>query len=80
MGHRHIQSIRTKIKLSNNFQPSITRAKFHRNPSSDLRDKTLRADGRTEGKRLKYEGQSNENLKSAIRTQTTARLSCKFQQ
>lgn len=53
MGHRHTQSIRTKIKLSNNFQSSITRAKFHRNPSCDLRDKTLRADGRNEGKCLK---------------------------
>jgi len=28
----------------------------------------------------KYEGQSNENLKSAIKIRTTAQLSCKFQQ
>jgi len=28
----------------------------------------------------KYEGESNENLKSAIKIQTTAPLSCKFQQ
>ena len=27
-----------------------------------------------------YEGEPNENLKSAIKTRTTARWSCKFQQ
>lgn len=40
MGHRHIESIRTEIKLSINFQSSITRTKFHRNPSCDLEDET----------------------------------------
>ena len=28
----------------------------------------------------KYEGESTENLKSAVKIRTTARLSCKFQQ
>jgi len=79
IGHRHIQSIGPKLNYQ--ITPSRQlRAKFHRNPSCDLRDKTLRADGRTEGKVSKTREKSNVNLKSAIKIRTTARLSSKFQQ